>query len=270
MSEPMRNGAGDPLSEVFGGFPPGVMRAFGEAFSEPELIAIASVARSGEEGYDPAGTKDGSARPGSLQTQEICNRLYLEGFLTRAPRSGYILSPPRTLVYQLILFRLGRVAKPAREAVQEYFMQGILDRFDAAKTHVFKVLPYEEVLPVTERHLIVPYSRASEILAASDPVVAINCVCRSMMGLCDAPLQVCLNLGDGARFFMERGIGRVLHQDEAQALLRSAADKGLVHCIDNPAMRSPTHVICNCCHCCCVYMRGLRVYGRPMALTNSG
>jgi len=86
----------------------------------------------------------------------------------------------------------------------------------------------------------------------------------------DKPLNVCLPLGESADFYVERGLGIELTQDEAQEILKLASDNDLVHTMDNPAMRYPTHIICNCDDQACAFIRGLKEFDSDKALTKSG
>ena len=43
------------------------------------------------------------------------------------------------------------------------------------------------------------------------------------------PMEVCMIFGNGAKFFIERGVARQLTKDQAKEVLRTAAEAGLVH-----------------------------------------
>jgi Pyruvate/2-oxoacid:ferredoxin oxidoreductase delta subunit len=69
------------------------------------------------------------------------------------------------------------------------------------------------------------------------------------MKKCDGPIEVCLQLGRGADYAIERGSGREVSKQEALDIVQESADAGLVHVTMNK--KGVGYVICNCCGCCC-------------------
>ncbi len=113
--------------------------------------------------------------------------------------------------------------------------------------------PFTRVIPVNQ-----PLDVKSRILARDDVEALLdkagrfavtNCTCRTIAHKCDKPIEVCLQIGKGADYTIERGSGRELTKEEAMEVLRQSEEAGLVHVVMNRS--EDTHFICNCCDDCC-------------------
>ncbi len=113
--------------------------------------------------------------------------------------------------------------------------------------------PYARVIPVNQdlqaRHQILAYEDIKEIINNSSRVAVANCTCRLIDGACDKPLEVCLQVGKGADYTIERGSGREVTKEEAMDIVRLTEEAGLIHVTMNRSDES--HFICNCCSDCC-------------------
>ncbi len=88
-----------------------------------------------------------------------------------------------------------------------------------------KILPYEDVIKFLDDR---------EYFTVSD------CPCRHRYELdpnhdqdCTHPKEVCLHFDDLGRYCVEHGLGREITREETEAILKKAADSGLVHGIGN-------------------------------------
>jgi ferredoxin len=111
-----------------------------------------------------------------------------------------------------------------------------------------RVVPVEQ--PVEARNRILACEDVERILRDSGRVAVTKCTCRLIEGNCDKPVEVCLQVGKGADYAIERGSGREIDMEEALRILRSCEEAGLVHVTMNRA--SDSHIICNCCGDCCM------------------
>ena len=71
------------------------------------------------------------------------------------------------------------------------------------------------------------------------------CDCRSIVGACRKPMDVCL------RFENDRGVGWEISQERAIKILRASDKAGLVHTADYAGDPTAANAICNCCTDCC-------------------
>lgn len=129
---------------------------------------------------------------------------------------------------------------------------GLLELVTSLKLPSFmRVIPIGET--VEARNQVLAFEDAAAMLGSAREIAVTTCVCRKLMGRCDAPLEVCLQLDRGAEYTIKRGTGRRVDVGEALEILARARDAGLVHMTENTAGRS--NVLCNCCSCCCEMLR---------------
>lgn len=119
----------------------------------------------------------------------------------------------------------------------------------------FRVIPAMERIDDPRRAL--PYEQAAEILRSARRIAVENCPCRTRERNCDAPLETCISLARVADYMISRQIGRESTLEEALEIVKECEELCLVHEVENT--NHPT-VICNCCHCCCIFLRAITVY----------
>ena len=86
---------------------------------------------------------------------------------------------------------------------------------------------------------------AEAIVAAQDHIYLWPCDCRSIVGKCRKPRDVCL------RFTNDRGLGWEISKERAVDILRTTDKAGLMHTADVQDDVADTSSICNCCVDCC-------------------
>ena len=111
-----------------------------------------------------------------------------------------------------------------------------------------RVVPVDQ--PVEARQSILAYEDVEQMVRDAGRLAVAKCPCRMVDGACGKPLEVCLQLGKGADYAIDRGSGREVSAEEAMEIIRMAEEAGLIHVAMNKAYGS--HIICNCCEDCCV------------------
>ncbi|MDD5668192.1 MAG: 4Fe-4S binding protein [Actinomycetota bacterium] len=111
-----------------------------------------------------------------------------------------------------------------------------------------RVVPVDQ--PVEARQSILAYEDVEQMVRDAGRLAVAKCTCRMVDGACGKPLEVCLQLGKGADYAIDRGSGREVSAEEAMEIIRMAEEAGLIHVAMNKAYGS--HIICNCCEDCCV------------------
>ena len=99
-----------------------------------------------------------------------------------------------------------------------------------------------------------------------------ECICRKERALqghpCTHSSETCLGFSSEAGAFdYFNYAGRVISQDEALRVLDATEREGLVHVTYN--VRERPMFVCNCCSCCCGFLRALKEFGAPHALARS-
>lgn len=121
----------------------------------------------------------------------------------------------------------------------------------------FRVLPVGE--RVQDRRAALPYQHVVALVQRARRISVENCPCRTRERACDNPVETCLAFDHVADYMIARGVGRELGTDEALALLARCEDLGLVHTTEN--VDRPL-LLCNCCPCCCVFLRAITVHAK--------
>ncbi len=132
------------------------------------------------------------------------------------------------------------------------------------------------VIPVNRRidarAEILPYDDLRAMLERCRSFRTADCICRKESALLGKPChhssETCMSFSpepDAYRDLPEWG--REVTREEALALLDRVEEEGLVHCTYN-FQRGPFFV-CNCCSCCCGFLRGLSEHGAPFMLARS-
>ncbi len=86
---------------------------------------------------------------------------------------------------------------------------------------------------------------AEAIVVAQEHVYLWPCDCRSIVGKCRKPMDVCL------RFENDRGLGWEISKERAVEVLRKTDKAGLTHTADFAGNPAAGGAICNCCTDCC-------------------
>ena len=114
---------------------------------------------------------------------------------------------------------------------------------------------------------VVPYDDAREIIKTKDRLAVAKCICRVQQGLldqaCDKPVEVCLMAGSHADYYVDKGMGRWITQEEAIEILDDCEKAGLV---PQPFNAQNPGGMCNCCGDCCGMLRALNKHPKPVEI----
>ena len=117
------------------------------------------------------------------------------------------------------------------------------------------------------------YDQVAAYIEKYEPLALSTCYCRHQARLidekehCGKPDDVCMQLGTGAQFVIDRRMGRRITKEEALEILKKTEEAGLVHCTTN---RQEIDFICNCCSCHCVLLKNALAHPQPGLAMNSG
>ncbi len=99
---------------------------------------------------------------------------------------------------------------------------------------------------------VLAFEDVKDIIENADRLAVTKCTCRLVAHKCDRTLEACLQVNNAASYAISRGTGRQLTKEEALEIVRNAEEEGLIHTTFN--QRTVSHVICNCCGCCCQFL----------------
>ena len=119
---------------------------------------------------------------------------------------------------------------------------------------------------------ILGYEDMREIIREARSFALRECICRKDQALLGRPcahtLDACLAFSSEANAFdYFNYAGQVISRDEALRVLDATEAEGLVHATYN--VRERPMFVCNCCACCCGFLRGLKEFHAPYMLARS-
>lgn len=133
-----------------------------------------------------------------------------------------------------------------------------------------RVIPVERTIKAGAR--LHTYEQVSAYIEKYEPISVSTCFCRHEAKLtegqdCGKPNDVCMQFGGGARYVIERKMGRQVSKEEARAVLQKAEEAGLVHASMNS---QEIDFICNCCPCHCMILKTALAQSSPATALHSG
>jgi NAD-dependent dihydropyrimidine dehydrogenase PreA subunit len=172
------------------------------------------------------------------------------------------LAPFVVGIYEAQLFQMDEELSALCE---EYMENGGAAGIMKPDPQIHRVMPAQGAV---NSEWIMPYDDVRKILMASESFSVRDCICRvqrAQLGYtCDHELRVCLS------FSAARGAPRTddISREEALAILDKTEKAGLVHTVSN--ITDGMGYVCNCCGCCCAFLRGINEWGieKTLGLAN--
>jgi len=129
-----------------------------------------------------------------------------------------------------------------------------------------RIVPIREA--VHQETEILPYQEFEELLMRTEVAHIGECWCRTTFKNCDRPTNTCIILSSpGNRLnLVEMEYMSRVSREEIRAVIDRAEEAGLVHELVRVGDEDTYYVICNCCPCCCVGLRGLIEFGNEMVV----
>lgn len=131
----------------------------------------------------------------------------------------------------------------------------------ARRPQIHRVIPVEEAVEAGIE--IRPFESAAGLLSQAKAWGVLDCICRKQRALigqaCQHPVDVCMAFSPVPGAFDRNPVIQALTLEQAQAVLRRAAEAGLVHSVSNS--QHDVGYVCNCCTCSCGILRGLAELG---------
>jgi len=102
--------------------------------------------------------------------------------------------------------------------------------------------------------LPLPLPEIIDVISQAKVIAVDDCVCRVMWHNCERPKRTCFKLNTSAEAYAEGHENSLITTEEAIAILKDAAQNGLVTQLES-CMPPYNYSICCCCRCCCVATR---------------
>lgn len=137
---------------------------------------------------------------------------------------------------------------------------------------MMRVIPVEEAikdLPGTQ-----PWERLSYYLDKYDTFTVSDCSCRQSRRVLDEGCghlekDICIQMGEGAEYYIKTGRGRQITREEAKEILKFAENNGLMHEMPHTDGLGESAAICNCCGCSCFSLRLATLFNTPDAIRSN-
>lgn len=211
------------------------------------------------------------------EVQAIVDRLVSRGLLFRlTSRSDgntyYSLMPMFPGMFELYFSSSPDhdEGRKVAKLLEKYYANGGGMEMGPSDYPTIRVMPAEKTITldkeINAELVIYPFENMSEFIKTAEKIAVIKCSCR-LKKPCDHPLEVCIVFDYTAEFMVERGHGRYLSVDEAMELLEECEKDGLVHTTVNSQTRPI--LVCSCCTCACMILRGLTELHNPRAFAKS-
>lgn len=207
-----------------------------------------------------------------LDSQQVANRLdgmAEKGLLFRVRKGDEVKYGAAPFVVGIYEFQLKTMDAGLARLFEDYFEEAFTEQ-GARQVVPMRTIPVNKSIGVSWK--VAPYEDAREIIKSKkDRLAVANCICRVQQGLleqsCEKPLEVCFLAGSHGAYYVERGMGRWVDQEEALEILDKCEAAGLV---PQPFNAVNPGGLCNCCGDCCGMLRTLKKHPRPvdMVVTN--
>lgn len=151
------------------------------------------------------------------------------------------------------------------ELLEEHFIAGPITRPEVS----LRTIPVNTA--VDETVSVASYDDAKSVIRTKNRIALTNCVCNEWQShrgsTCEKPKEVCMLFDFYGEYYVDRGMGRWITQDEAIKKLEECDKAGLVAQFsgtENP------EALCNCCPDCCGTLRAFKRLPAPalVAATN--
>ncbi len=198
----------------------------------------------------------------------VLERMFEKGLVFRLKRGHSVKYAAVPFVIGFYEFQVNRMDRELAQLLEQYFEEAFSEHA-ARQTMPMRTIPVNKAINVSWP--VAPYEDARQIIMQKDRIAVANCICRTQKGLindsCDKPLEVCFSFGSHAQYYVDRGMGRWITQQEALEILDKCEKAALV---PQPYNAQNPGGMCNCCGDCCGILRALKKHPRPssMVITN--
>jgi electron transport complex protein RnfB len=181
-------------------------------------------------------------------------------------RHVYAFAPFVVGIYE---FQLNHLSKELADLFEEY-APALMATLGGPAPSLARVVPVNARLDA--RAEVLPHEDLRAMLSKARSFRIAQCLCRREKALlgepCSHTQETCLSFSREENAWDEvPDWGRPISLEEALALVESFEREGLVHCTYNT--KYDPFFVCNCCSCCCGFLRGVKEFGAPHVLAHA-
>jgi Pyruvate/2-oxoacid:ferredoxin oxidoreductase delta subunit len=170
--------------------------------------------------------------------------------------------------------------KMVAEAHKEHFQKGVTKQLSGFSPKRYRVIPaakpIEKNIEINQsmniKHDVLPFEVLKKYLSGKSKFALVPCSCREAAKLAGDPCKrtaenFCITAGILAKDAIQKGVGKEVSFDEVMEIMIRAEKEGLVHEAVN--IQKTAASICNCCPCCCGYLKTVKEYNLYEAISKS-
>ena len=204
------------------------------------------------------------------EVEEILQRMTEKGqtfprFPKKEGEPFYYAAAP--FAHGLLEHQVKRLDKETAELFDQYH-RAVSGVFATKPVIPLRTLPVNTAL--TPNQVIASYDDLKKIIANMNRIALAPCVCNEMQRqlgkTCDQPTEVCMMFGFYADYYIARGMGRPISNEEALRKLDECQKAGLIPQISNS---EKPEALCNCCPDCCGGLRAIKRFPKPGLMVGS-
>ena len=137
---------------------------------------------------------------------------------------------------------------------------------------MMRVVPVES--SIKDNPAAQPWEKLSYYLDKYDTFSVSDCSCRQSRrvindGCGHLEKDMCIQMGEGAEFYIKSGRGRQVSREEVEQILHFAEENGLMHDMPHTDGLGQSAAICNCCACSCFALRLATMFHTPDAIRSN-
>lgn len=144
------------------------------------------------------------------------------------------------------------IPEEVRKEISEWWLNGYVDK---VRPIVEKIKEDPEAYFQIKQKDYLLLEEALDQVEAAEFHVVVNCDCRSSEQACNHMREGCIRFDDGARYTIDRGLGRVVSKEECKEVVINTDRDGLMHIGARGWKEHGLFGFCNCCTCCCFPLR---------------
>ena len=202
------------------------------------------------------------------ELQPVLDRMVARGQIATIRYRGaqvFMLAPFVIGIYE---FQLPHMDEELARMFEEY-VPALVNTVGGEKPALARVVPINA--RIEARAEVLRHESVRAMIEGARSFRLMECICRKEQAAlgkpCSHTLETCLAFSSEPDAYERFPYGRTVSREEALAVLDLAEHEGLVHCTYN--VRREQMFVCNCCSCCCGFLRGVRDFGAPHLLLHS-
>jgi Pyruvate/2-oxoacid:ferredoxin oxidoreductase delta subunit len=149
--------------------------------------------------------------------------------------------------------------------IERYISEGLWSELASSNYPQFRIIPINNKVDAASH--VLAFEEVSNIVLSAGIITVIPCHCRAVSRTCNHILEADFVFGAWADYLINYRGARRWSTEDALQRLKECEEDGLIHLTGNAQVGST--VICNCCSCCCMVLRGLTELHNPRSFVRS-